>query len=417
MTDLADVLTKIPDLPRPLVLLEGGEGGEGVVRLCWGASSRYTLEWDRKQVGEAEWLNGLPSDDHLVGFVSYDLEIPPGARRNVPMLEQPLADFFQPEYELVFDSGTGVVLEDLNGAVAVLEALGGSAENGQENLSNPDSSRLQATSFTQSEFENAVQRVKEYIASGDVYQANLSVSRVFETTCTPWDTYLRLREINPSPWMGFADFGDWQVVSGSPELLVEVGEGDEGRVVRTRPIAGTRKKTGDPDKDSKMRAELSLDEKEQAEHMMLVDLARNDVGRIAEYGSLEVAELAVVEEYSHVFHLVSEVRARLRPGTSNADVLHAMFPCGTITGVPKIRAMEVIAELEPAARGGYTGALGWMGPAGMQFNILIRSAIFRGDRVGVQAGAGIVWDSIPDREWHESLRKAEATLVALGLGE
>jgi para-aminobenzoate synthetase component 1 len=262
-------------------------------------------------------------------------------------------------------------------------------------------------------------------------------------TCTPWEVYLRLRAINPSPWMGFADFGDWQVVIGSPELLVEVGgrvghEGHEGHVgrvgpsshlllapvapvapvvIRTRPIAGTRKKTGDPGRDAAMRAELKLDAKEQAEHRMLVDLARNDVGRVAEFGSVHVAEREVVEEYSHVFHLVSEVRGVLRPDCRVGDAVAALFPGGTITGAPKIRAMEVIAELEPVARGAYTGGLGWVGPDGGQVNILIRSAVCLGGVACVQAGAGIVWDSDPAREWRESLRKAAALRLALGAAQ
>jgi para-aminobenzoate synthetase component 1 len=236
--------------------------------------------------------------------------------------------------------------------------------------------------------------------------------------------------------MGFADFGDWQIVSGSPELLVEVG-GPAGRraggrealgpvapvapvvpvAIRTRPIAGTRKKTGDPARDAAMRAELTLDAKEQAEHRMLLDLARNDIGRVAEFGSVRVTAREVVEEYSHVFHLVSEVEGRLAAGHGVADAVAALFPGGTITGAPKIRAMEVIAELEPVARGAYTGGLGWLGPDGAQLNILIRSAVCRDGAVAIHAGAGIVWDSDPAREWRESLRKAAALRAALGVSE
>jgi para-aminobenzoate synthetase component 1 len=217
--------------------------------------------------------------------------------------------------------------------------------------------------------------------------------------------------------MGFADFGDWRLVCGSPELLVEVAAtgGGDGRVVRTRPIAGTRKKTGAPVQDARMRAELRLDEKERAEHLMLVDLARNDTGRVAEFGSVRVAEREVVEEYSHVFHLVSEVRGWLRPQATAAEVLSSFFPGGTISGCPKIRAMEIIRQLEPAARGAYTGALGWIGGDALQLNIVIRSAVVATGQVVVQAGAGIVADSIPAREWRESLRKAEAIRLAFGL--
>ena len=335
-----------------------------------------------------------------------------------------MAEFFEPAHELVVDCETGELLVgdwgDLGGAAD--RRAGGTADRDAHGVTSSrphvlPSSRhpaLLQRSFTQPAFESAVRRVKEYIAAGDVYQVNLAVGERYETALTPWELYLRVRVVNPSPWMGFADFGDWQIVSGSPELLVEVGGRGGLGVIRTRPIAGTRKKTGDPDRDAAMRAELTLDLKEQAEHRMLVDLARNDVGRVAEFGSVHVAEREVVEEYSHVFHLVSDVVGLLRADRTVTDAVAALFPGGTITGAPKIRAMEVIAELEPVARGAYTGGLGWLGPDGAQLNILIRSAVFRDGAVGIHAGAGIVWDSDPTREWRESLRKAAAMRVALG---
>jgi para-aminobenzoate synthetase component 1 len=211
--------------------------------------------------------------------------------------------------------------------------------------------------------------------------------------------------------MGYADFGNWQLVCGSPELLVEVAEGRAA----ARPIAGTRKKTGDAVRDAEMRAELKRDVKEQAEHVMLVDLARNDLGRIARYGTVRVAALGRIEEYSHVMHLVSDVVAAPREGVRPLDVFRAMFPGGTITGCPKIRAMEIIAELEPTARGMYTGALGWWEGGAGQWNILIRMAVVRDGVAVVQAGAGIVADSDPAREWKESLRKAAALRAAFGM--
>ena len=263
----------------------------------------------------------------------------------------------------------------------------------------------------QAQFEAAVQRALEYIRAGDIYQVNLSVAERAPLAEPAFDVYRRLRAINPSPWMGYADFGDWQLVGGSPELLVEVRDG----TARARPIAGTRKKTGKSVPDAAMRRELMTDAKEAAEHVMLVDLARNDLGRIAEFGSVRVAELGAVEEYSHVMHLVSDVVATVVPGTAPLDVFRAMFPGGTITGTPKIRAMEIIAELEPVARGFYTGALGWTGRDAAQWNIIIRSAVVRDGEALIQAGAGIVADSDPTREWKESLRKAAALRVALGL--
>ncbi len=266
-------------------------------------------------------------------------------------------------------------------------------------------------SFDQAGFEATVRRALEYIRAGDIYQINLSVAQRVLLDEPPLAVYRRLRAINPSPWMAYADFGDWQLLCGSPELLVEV----KGGRARAKPIAGTRKKTGDPATDAAMRRELRSDAKERAEHVMLVDLARNDLGRIAEYGTVEVAELGAVEEYSHVMHLVSDVRARPAAGVGPDDVFRALFPGGTVTGTPKVRAMEIIAELEPVARGMYTGAFGWTGVDAAQWNILIRSAVVRGGEAVVQAGAGIVADSDPTREWKESLRKAEALRLAFGL--
>jgi para-aminobenzoate synthetase component 1 len=427
----------VPQLPRPVVLLEDGRGAPGCARLAWGAEARWRLAWDADAVGRLDWLAGLPSDRRLYGTIAYDLGLPPHARRADPMVPQPLAEFFEPEGEVVLDLASGEVIE-------------GSTDRVRRSAGSPVRPSagppvLLHRTFTQPAFESAVCRVRDCIAAGDVYQVNLAVGDCYATALPPWELYLRLRALNPSPWMGFADFGDWQIVSGSPELLVEVDGSTDRRiggsdlpvrrsagppvresagpsarrsaVIRTRPIAGTRKKTGDADRDAAMRAELTLDEKERAEHRMLLDLARNDIGRVAEFGSVTVTEREVVEEYSHVFHLVSEVEGRMGAGHRVADAVVALFPGGTITGAPKIRAMEVIAELEPVARGAYTGGMGWIGPDGAQINILIRSAVCRDGQVAIHAGAGIVWDSDPGREWRESLRKAAALRAALGAAE
>ena len=407
---LAALISVVPCLPRPVVLLESGSG-RGLIRLAWGQRKRCRLNWRSEDIGRIGWIENLSPESRWYGFFSYDLGIPPRAARREPPIALPLADFFEPEHELLLDiesgevvRGDATILAELDNHAGEVEAEGGS----------PETSLLQQ-SFGQPDFERAVLDIKEYIAAGDVYQVNLSIAQLFETSLTPWQTYLNIRKINPSPWMGFADFGDWQLVSGSPELLVETKVQESNKfIIRARPIAGTRKKTGDLARDAEMKSELTLDEKERAEHRMLVDLARNDLGRVAKYGSLNVSETEVVEEYSHVFHLVSQVEAVLREECTAADIVTAVFPGGTITGVPKIRAMEIIAELEPVARGAYTGGLGWLGPDGMQLNILIRSAVFRGARVAVQAGAGIVWDSLPEREWRESNRKAAAMIAALG---
>ncbi len=434
----------MPQLPRPVVLLEDGRGTAGRARLAFGARSRYRLPWTREHIGDLAWLARLPVARRVYGALNYDLGLPPGARRAEPAVAQPLADFFEAEHELVVDLGRDEVVE---GDETVIDGPTGRRADGhtapdptEPTSRDPAMPRLVSRSFSQPAYEAAVRAIKNHIAAGDVYQVNLAVAETFQVTLSPWEIYLRLRAVNPSPWMGFADFGDWQVVSGSPELLLEVGgPGGPGGLggpggpdstssrhpvvpvvpvtIRTRPIAGTRKKTGDAIRDAAMRAELSLDAKEQAEHRMLVDLARNDVGRVAEFGSVGVAAREVVEEYSHVFHLVSEVVGTLRADCGVPDVVAALFPGGTITGAPKIRAMEIIADVEPMARGAYTGGLGWLGPEGGQVNILIRSAVCREGVACVQAGAGIVWDSDPAREWRESLRKGTAMRLALGCVE
>jgi para-aminobenzoate synthetase component 1 len=323
------------------------------------------------------------------------------------VLAQPALDLFRPANRIV-RRADGAVQVRGEEAQRLLET--GAAELEPPGSLSPLTSSL-SRSFTQAGFEDAVRRALEYIRAGDIYQVNLSVAERVALREAPFAAYRRLRAINPSPWMGYADFGDWQLVCGSPELLVEVAGGRAS----AQPIAGTRKKTGDPVVDGVMRSELLSDGKEAAEHVMLVDLARNDLGRIARYGSVRVAELGRVEEYSHVMHLVSDVHADLVPGLGPWEVFRAMFPGGTITGCPKIRSMEIIAELEPVARGMYTGALGWWEGDVGQWNILIRSAVVRGGEAVLQAGAGIVADSEPAREWKESLRKAAALRAAFGV--
>jgi anthranilate/para-aminobenzoate synthase component I len=256
-----------------------------------------------------------------------------------------------------------------------------------------------------------VRKAKEYIAAGDIFQANLSLRISADIGSTsPLNVYHILREINPSPFAAFIDFGDYAIVSSSPERLVRV----TGSTVDTRPIAGTRPRGRDRREDREMSAELLLNEKERAEHIMLIDLERNDLGRVSDYGSVVVDEMMITEQYSHVIHIVSNVRGKLAPGKDCFDVISAAFPGGTITGVPKVRCMEIIEELEGRRRGPYTGSLGYIGYNGnMDLNIIIRTFLVKSGKAYVQAGAGIVADSDPEREYYESLTKAEALLNTL----
>ena len=262
-----------------------------------------------------------------------------------------------------------------------------------------------STSMSKEAFQQAVRKIQDYIAQGDVFQVNLSLRQSLPVQTPPEELYEWLRHVNPSPYMGMLRTPDFALVSASPELLVKLDGGE----LRARPIAGTRRRGRTPEEDDAMERELRTSEKERAEHVMLVDLERNDLGRVAAYGTVKVPELLTVERYSHVMHLVSQVEARLAAGKNALDVAAAMFPGGTITGAPKIRTMEIIEELEPVRRGPYTGSMGWIDYAGnMEFNIIIRTMTCADGICHMQAGAGIVIDSDPEREFYECLNKAKA---------
>ncbi|MBG9795530.1 anthranilate synthase [Paenibacillus dendritiformis] len=272
-----------------------------------------------------------------------------------------------------------------------------------------------ASAFPKEEFKDAVRRIQRYIGQGNVFQVNnLSMRQSRRLRETPERLYEWLRALNPSPYMGLLRFPDFQLVSCSPELLVRL----EQRNVSTRPIAGTRRRGRTPEEDARLAEELRTNEKECAEHIMLVDLERNDLGRISAYGSVRVDELMVIETYSHVMHLVSEVRGTLAEGKDAFDVIRSTFPGGTITGAPKVRTMEIIEELEPVRRGPYTGSFGWIDYNGdLELNIIIRTLVAK-DQIGyIQAGAGIVIDSDPEREYAECLNKAKALWKAVQLSE
>ena len=271
-----------------------------------------------------------------------------------------------------------------------------------------------ASSFTKEAFEDAVLKGKDYIMSGDVVQVILSQRFERKFDIEPFHIYRALRVINPSPYMYYIDTGDAQLVGSSPEILVRL----EGRKIILRPIAGTRKRGETEEEDKILEEELRKDPKEMAEHIMLVDLGRNDVGRVAKTGSVKVTELMTVERYSHVMHLVSNVEGSLKNGLDAFDVLGACFPAGTVTGAPKVRAMEIIEELEPMRRGPYAGAVGYLSYSGnMDTCITIRTLVIKRNKVYVQAGAGIVADSVPEKEYTETVNKAMGMMRAVDMAE
>jgi anthranilate synthase component 1 len=272
--------------------------------------------------------------------------------------------------------------------------------------------------FEKADYLAAVARAKEYIAAGDMMQVQIGQRLSKRFTESPLSLYRALRSLNPSPYMYFYDLGDFQIVGASPEILVRQEHTPEGDKVTIRPLAGTRPRGATPELDRALEAELSADPKERAEHLMLIDLARNDIGRIAKTGSVKVTDAFAIERYSHVMHLVSNVEGLLKDGMSNLDVLRATFPAGTLTGAPKIRAMEIIDELEPVKRGIYGGACGYLSFAGdMDVAIAIRTGIVKDNTLYVQAAAGVVADSVPEMEWRETEHKARALIRAAELVE
>ncbi|MHB1389689.1 MAG: anthranilate synthase component I family protein [Thermoleophilia bacterium] len=367
----------------------------------------------------------LPASGGAFGMLGYDagryIERLPSLAADD--LDLPELDFIFPRKLICFDHAAAtahLLFEDaapgeLDAAQAAL--LG--QRDAAVPLAGPDIQRhafsLSSTTrsnMTPASFRHMVRRAQEYILDGDVFQANLSQRLQLDYGGDTLQLYDALRLVNPSPFAGLMDMGGYQVISSSPERLVQLA----GRAVQTRPIAGTRRRGVDPGEDDDLTQELNIDPKERAEHIMLVDLERNDMGRVCDYGSVSVDELMVNEAYSHVIHIVSNVRGLLHRRRDAADLLRAMFPGGTITGCPKVRCMEIIDELEPVRRGPYTGSFGYIGYNGnMDMNIIIRTLVRLGNRVYAQAGAGIVADSDPEREYRESLRKAEAMVRAVQL--
>ncbi|MDO8735539.1 MAG: anthranilate synthase component I family protein [Thermoleophilia bacterium] len=369
----------------------------------------------------------LPITGGAFGLVSYDagryIEALPHIA--VDDLDIPDFDIIFPRRLICYDHGAGVAhlvfedaapgeLEEVESALRRQAIVG--APDQPEDIGRDEFKLSSGTSsnLTSDGYQEMVRRAREYILDGDIFQSNLSQRLELDYDGDSLELYDALRAVNPSPFAGYLELDGYQIISSSPERLVQL----QGRQAQTRPIAGTRRRGVDCGEDDCLVQELNLDPKECAEHIMLVDLERNDMGRVCDYGSVSVNELMVNEAYSHVIHIVSNVQGELHEKKDAVDLLRAMFPGGTITGCPKVRCMEIIDELEPVRRGPYTGSFGYIGYNGdMDMNIIIRTLVRRGDRVYMQAGAGIVADSDPEREYHESLRKAEAMVRAVELAK
>lgn len=360
----------------------------------------------------------------LVGYFGYDLirTIEPVLAGSRPddLLGLPDLWLLRSTELIMLDNQTGQILLIVNQPIDVPEAYAAGCQRLQELraqveetpepeplVETPDQESSFTSGFTEAGFCKAVQTAREYIIAGDLMQVVLSqrLSRPYQGD--PFHMYRGLHALNPSPYMYFLNLGPVQVVGSSPEILVRREDDD----VTVRPIAGTRWRGETEEEDRRLEAELLADPKECAEHLMLIDLGRNDIGRVCRPGTIRLTEQMVIERYSHVMHMVSNVEGKLSPGITTQDVLRATFPAGTVSGAPKIRAMEIIDELEPSSRGIYSGAIGYFGwDRNLDTAIAIRTAIVHNGQIHVQAGAGIVYDSIPEREWHETMHKAQALL-------
>lgn len=361
----------------------------------------------------------LPEAEALVGLISYDaaryLERLPDTVRDDLGIQD--IDVFLPGRLLRYDleSGETVLVDRLAAnesaaaaqAARVEQALRAARRSVPAVLHGNDLPVFRST-FTQPEYEEVVRRTREYVFAGDIFQANLSQRLDLCYALPSLHLYDTLRTVNPSPFAGYLHFGEYELISSSPERLVSLGA--EGWA-ETRPIAGTRPRGSLTKED--LTDELNLDPKDRAEHIMLVDLERNDLGRVCEYGTVRVNELMVNEYYSHVIHIVSNVRGRLHASRDAVDLVKAMFPGGTITGCPKVRCMEIVDELEKVRRGPYTGSFGWIAARRLDLNIIIRTLVRKGDRLFLQVGGGIVADSVPVREYRETLHKAAGMLRAV----
>lgn len=463
---MADLLTpvaaylKIERLSPYSFLLESVEGGEKVARYSFLGydpqvivrsrqgkvtieSEIGTKELDEPMLSVLRRLAGRhipvrrpempPFLGGAVGYLGYDAvrwfeEIPDrhpddlGLDEGMMMFFPRLLAFDHVKHQIhvianVFTGGkTGGLEAEYRTAVDDIEAMEARLEDPIERLPRrrPRDDAPLRSNVTQPEFEQSVLRAKELIAAGEIFQVVLSQRFDVALSAHPFEVYRALRVVNPSPYMYYLKLGDATVLGASPEMLVRA----TGRRLEYRPIAGTRPRGATETEDVLLGEEMRADEKEVAEHVMLVDLGRNDLGRVADYGSVEVSELMTIERYSHVMHLVSGIKARLRPGSDRFDALAACFPAGTVTGAPKVRAMEIIDELEPSRRGVYAGSEMYLDYSGnLDSCISIRTIVVKDGRAYIQAGAGIVADSVPEAEYVETVNKARAMLQAIEMAE
>ncbi len=429
-------------------LLESVEGGQRLARYSFIGTEPYaTLKTMGKD--KTDPLNLIAEELHkykvvpleglprfcggAVGYLSYEtvgrFEKLPSPERD--SLNLPEARFMFVDTMLVFDHVLhkikvlshvhldGDIENDYQQAVdrieSLVERLAQPMELNHRSMGiRPKGNNRLSSNCSQEEYAARVRKIKEYITAGEAIQVVPSQRLAQPTDVAPFEIYRALRTINPSPYMFFLDFSDFQLVGASPEILVRVEDG----MVMTRPLAGTRPRGKTPAEDAALEQELRNDEKERAEHIMLVDLGRNDIGRVSQPGTVEVSELMEVERYSHVMHMVTHVQGKLRRDMNAFDALRACFPAGTVSGAPKIRAMEIIAELEPEKRGPYAGAAGYFSFSGnMDMAIAIRTMVVKDGTAYVQAGGGIVYDSVPEREYEETMNKARALLNAISQAE
>jgi anthranilate synthase component 1 len=449
---LADLETPVSAFAKlrgnqPAFLLESVEGGENVSRFSFiGCNPRKIIS---AQPGDSDPLKAIEAE--LAGYKPVDIPgLPPftggavgylgyefihSVEKTVPLAKQdelgvPMMWFMLCDSVLAFDRVLQTLRLIVNAHVGadanaaydaacaelqrMKDALAKPAPLTSSALSDSGPVKVPAGNFTKDAFEAMVEGTKEYIRAGDIFQIVLSQRFSREFKRTPLDLYRALRTVNPSPYMFLLDAGDFSLVGASPEVHVRL----TGRKVEIRPIAGTRHRGKTSDEDLALEKELLADEKEKAEHLMLVDLARNDIGRVCAYGSVKVPEFMVIERYSHVMHIVSQVEGQLAPECSAFDLMRATFPAGTVSGAPKIRAMQLIADMEGTQRGSYAGALGYFSYNGnLDSCITLRTALVKEGKVHIQAGAGVVADSVPALEYQETINKATALFKAISVAD